>query len=262
MRNNRILLSIITIGLDESEIIETLRPLSSILQSPCIESIVVTPTLSEYLQSMAINSSFILDPGLGVYSAMNTGLSHATGSYIWWLNAGDQSLLKPSSISHLIGFLSSINNQYSNANYPIIYCGVSTISFSKFNFTNVWFAFSFLTLGMPISHQNILVPLSNHHPFSSYYRYSSDISLKFDLILIDRASLLSYPLKLSRLSAGGISDQNRLAVFSERFRILINSPLYYLSPVFLFSYSIRVIRETIARILKYILFSPHRFLSE
>ena len=49
MRNNRILFSIITIGLDESEIIETLRPLSSILQSPCIESIVVTPTLSEYL---------------------------------------------------------------------------------------------------------------------------------------------------------------------------------------------------------------------
>ena len=81
---NNIFLSIITVGLCDQDIIDTLYPLNNILGSSLIESIVVIPYPNAYLQQSRPHSCFISDPGKGVYSAMNEGLHHATGAYVWF----------------------------------------------------------------------------------------------------------------------------------------------------------------------------------
>ena len=84
---DKILLSLITVGLNENEIYSTLKPLTSCFACSYIESIVVTPCQSECLQNLLPHTNFIHDSGSGVYSAMNQGLSFASGTYVWFLNA-------------------------------------------------------------------------------------------------------------------------------------------------------------------------------
>ena len=86
-------LSVITVGLIEAEILGTLQPLKALIENESVESIVITPHITSNLRRSLPLSSFYEDEGEGVYQAMNHGLSKAKGSYVWFLNAGDQSLL-------------------------------------------------------------------------------------------------------------------------------------------------------------------------
>lgn len=252
--SNNPFLSIITVGLDESEIIETLKPLTSSLCLASLEIIVATPFLTDTLREKLPNAAFISDPGYGVYSAMNEALRFASGVYVWFLNAGDQSLIDLNSINSLLRDLSTTMHIYSSNKLPIVFFGSrSCCLYDFFSCNRLILKLTLLSLGMPISHQNILIPLSAHKPFLTNYRYSSDYSLLIDLIFRYNIPCLCRSFKLARLAPGGISDINRFSVLAERFRITAPLFSYAYSPVSLLIYVVRVFREALACIAKKIL---------
>ena len=259
---NLILLSIITIGIDESEILESLQPIKSILGIPDIESIIVTPNYDLDFQQSLPFSRFIQDPGLGVYPAMNTGLRCANGSYVWFLNAGDKCLLDHNSILSLLEILrKNLHLSDSKKLLPII---IFNSRIFRTSYANCLSSFllkcSLFSLGMPISHQNILIPLSIHKLFSLDYSYCSDYHLFVDLVF-NSGSLTTFSnLNLSCLRPGGISDINRLHVFYERFCVMSSLFPKPYSLVFFVFCGTRIFRELVARFLKKI-FSYLAFVS-
>jgi hypothetical protein len=92
-------ISVITVAaFDAPRLSKTLTSVSQILSND-IEQIVVYPQAdrkSKHLvDSFASKSHYLKfanDTGAGIYPAMNLGLSHATGSYCWFVNCGDEVL--------------------------------------------------------------------------------------------------------------------------------------------------------------------------
>lgn len=260
MPDNNILLSIITVGLDEHEILETLEPLTPILSSSSLQSIVVVPVVTNTMKKNLPHSKFLTDSGQGVYLAMNDGLRFAQGSYVWFLNAGDQSLIDPIGMHTLLNDLQKYCFNSSAFSLPIIFfCGSYPFIFLSSLLGNYFIKLSLFSLGMPVSHQNILVPLSIHKSFSSHYHFSSDFQLLVDLIFKRSTPFLTKSVKISHLSPNGISDQNRLLVFAERFQIISQLHSFFFFPFFLSMYFLRCTREILARYIKSLLHS--RFFS-
>jgi len=105
----RLVLSVITVGLCPRDIINTLFPLTNALIDARVEFVVVTPLTN--LDSIAkyISAVFVHDQGEGVYQAMNLGISASRGDYLWFLNSGDEPLLTPGSFASLLSSLSCQN---------------------------------------------------------------------------------------------------------------------------------------------------------
>lgn len=250
---NDFLFSVITVGLNESEIIDTLLPLTSSSSLAHFEIIVVTPFISDNLRGSLPSASFISDPGNGVYSAMNMALRFASGAYVWFLNAGDKSSFDHISINTLIRDLRTIMHNYPTNKLPILFFGECFLSNRLRLCNHLFLKLTLLSLGMPISHQNILIPLSAHKPFTSIYRYSSDYFSLMSLIFKNNVPFVCRPFKLALLVPGGISDLNRYSVLSERLLITVRLFSYIYSPTFLVVYILRLLREALASTSKTIL---------
>ena len=248
--HHKIILSLITVGLDENEIYTTLSPLMSCFACSSVESIVVTPSPSQHLLTLLPHTNFLLDQGSGVYSAMNQGLSFASGTYIWYLNAGDQSLMDSVGMKSLINDLITISTNHSLQQLPIIFFGMSSLRLnSSFCLDNFLLKIYLLTLGMPLSHQNILFVRSSHNFFSCSYRYCCDFEVLSDIVLFsDSKALFSSSIPIAQLSPGFISDRNRHSVFRERFKILINKVHFYFVPLVVLGFIVRSLCELSRRI--------------
>lgn len=252
MPDNNIFLSIITVGLDEHQITATLNPLIAGISSSSIESIVVTPFPTDSLQNLLPSSKFVADPKCGVYSAMNEGLRIASGSYVWFLNAGDESLLDGVSLKFMLEDLQRSLIGCSVYNLPIVLFGCGFPYFiDLFCFRILFLRFTLLSLGMPVSHQNMFFARSLHKPFSKKYRYSSDYEIFSDLVFTSRCGILFASSRpIANLVAGGISDSNRLSVFQERFSILIRLVRFPYAPIVVIGFLFRTLRELVASSIK------------
>ena len=205
-------------------------------------------------------SQFIIDSGHGVYLAMNDGLQSALGSYVWFLNAGDRSLIDPIGMQSLLIDLKKYLVNPSAISLPIFFfCGSNPFVFFTSLLSHFYIKFSLFSLGMPVSHQNILIPLSIHKPFATQYDFSSDYRLLVDLIFKHSIPLLAKSVKIAQLSPNGISDRNRLLVFSERFKIITQLYSLFYFPFFLSMYFLRSSRELLAHNIKRLFASQNVF---
>lgn len=246
-----ILITVITVGLVESEIINTVCPLSPLFELPSVESIIVTPDPTDQIKSLLPFSFFHVDPGLGVYDAMNEGLLHANGSYIWFLNAGDDSLVQPSDIQPLLDKIRLLTRSSEHTLPIILFVSNPFISHLPHSLNIFFFKLSMVSLGMPVSHQNILVPSVIHKHFSLMYSFCSDYNLLSSLIFRKKSPVIIHTIhQLAHLSSGGISDTNRISVFTERLHIMLSIFPFILIPVFYIFYVFRSTREYIASFAK------------
>jgi len=251
-------LSIITVGLCPSEIVTTLQPLINTLTDPRVELVVVTSFDNIDCVSQSIPAIYVPDQGDGVYQAMNLGISASTGDYLWFLNAGDKPLMSSASFYSLLG---SLSRQRLNVVVSELYF----FGFQPFAANRPWFHSLFITFLkllvlfsiMPVSHQNILFLRSCHRPFSLRYKYSCDFEILADLILAAKCDIIFASSKpIAELSAGGMSDTNRLSVFRERLAILSAVSSNYLAPIILLGFLSRSIREAFASTVKILINKP------
>lgn len=101
----RPLISIITVCYNAGDTIErTLRSVSAQTYQN-IEYIVIdggsSDSTLELIAHLAPQALVWSEPDRGIYDAMNKGLRHATGDYIWYLNAGD-ALAHPTIVADLV----------------------------------------------------------------------------------------------------------------------------------------------------------------
>lgn len=245
-------LSVITVGLSSSDIITTLSPLTDTLSDPRVEFVVVTPLPNVASVSSCISAVFVSDQGEGVYQAMNLGISAARGDYLWFLNSGDECLLNRSGFSSLLSTLSS--QRLKAAQSSLLLYGFQPPGAYKpwlSSLTIVFLRLLAMLSIMPVSHQNILFLRAYHKPFSTRYKYSCDFEALIDFMLVSECDISFASRKpIAKLSAGGISDSNRLGVFRERYNILLKISNKHVAPLFAIGFLVRVFRELVSSKIK------------
>jgi len=245
-------LSIITIGLEPSEIIATLRPLVNKIDDQRFELIVVTPFPNIKAISNCIPAVFVPDQGEGVYQAMNLGISASSGDYLWFLNSGDKCLLTSSSFCSFLTYLSALSPD--SIDGTLLFFGFQPYGLIRLfspSFSNFLLRLFILLSIMPVSHQNILFSRFNHSPFSLRHKLSCDFEVLVKFVFLLKCNVLfASPKPIARLSAGGISDSNRLDVFRERYSILRSLTNSFLAPVIIIGFAVRCLRELVVSRIK------------
>jgi glycosyltransferase involved in cell wall biosynthesis len=158
----------------------------------------------------------ISEPDQGLYDAMNKGLQLATGSYVWFLNSGDQ-IYSPDTVEKMVEGMEGLPD--------IIYGGTMIIDEAQNEVGDrrlrppdqlTWKSFR---KGMVVCHQSILVKRDLAPRYNLEYRFSADIDWVIRASL--KAGLIHKSgLVLSRFLEGGLTDHNIKAGLKERFRIM------------------------------------------
>jgi len=189
------------------------------------ESIIVVGTSEDLTLSFAtkIASSdkrikVLEQVGLGIYSAMNQGISYARGTHVCFMNAGDEFA------SH--GILSKAAKEIANVNYGVIMAGHSVIHADRIQefkssrkiISDIEFAFN----RRSGCHQSMFFrrqTLLDVGGFDTKYTLASDFDLMLKVLRKDGGLRVSEIY--SRISPGGVADVGILIVHQEKHQIRI-----------------------------------------
>lgn len=147
--------------------------------------VVVTPNVARVQElCKGLPVDVVVDPGHGVYSAMNVGRKHVQTSLVLYLNAGDEIEGDPLKAVDDVGILQyrvvgAFGNRYCSA------------------------GFHFTVFGRGYCHQAVLLP-RDHQPYNEKYRVSADfgvIRAAFPNIRVTR----KYPVGSVVFYKGGLS---------------------------------------------------------
>lgn len=229
------LISIVTVVYNAADLLvktmESVR--AQIQQYPHIEYIVVDGaskdgTLEVIQENEDIVSKWISEPDKGIYDAMNKGLSMCSGTFVWFLNAGD--------FIYSHRFLSDVfgeeacrdGNTLGSAGdgWADIYYGQTQLVDSEWHPAGMrrlrapekLTARSF-RWGMLVCHQSILVRRSLTIPYDCRYKCSADFN--WVLFALEKAVDAVYTGQIMACYLkGGKSRKMLLLSWRERFQIM------------------------------------------
>jgi len=159
-------------------------------------------------------AAFISEPDSGIYDAMNKGITHATGFYLLFLNAGD-ALASDDTLLQLAEYIQELQETpdfiYGDAleerpGHPHVYKPARPYKKSAY--------------GMFTHHQAMLYrkDLINELRYDTEYKIAADY--KFTLQYLARARTIVYfPAPLCLFESGGISQQKAALGRKEQIRI-------------------------------------------
>ena len=162
-------------------------------------------------------STFISEPDNGVYDAMNKGIGHANGEYVFFLNAGD--LLYDSKV------LENIASIIQSKNPDVIYGDtvLTDQSGMEKSFRRLrppkrlnW---KKLKYGMLICHQSFFVKTSIAEGYNLNYRFVADYDWMIRVLKHSRKNINSH-IVISKFLEGGLSQSKRLQSLKERFNVM------------------------------------------
>lgn len=180
-----------------------------------------------------IVARWISEQDHGLYDAMNKGLSLATGTYVWFMNAGD-CLAETHTLLKLVSFLhSTFPNNPSNVDnqglFPDFLYGETLIVDEHYNVLGprrlkapavlTWKKFQW---GMLVCHQSMIVRRTIAQPFNIHYKYSADFD--WAIRCMKASSLIcNTGLVLTHFQTGGLTDKRMKASLKERFSIMADN---------------------------------------
>lgn len=170
----------------------------------------------------------------GIYDAMNKGVDLASGSWINYMNAGDQFFDEMVIESIFI-------NEIRHDEADVIYGDVLVV-YPEYNYmSKVRKAgrLSDLWKGMQFSHQSVLIAADyiRQNKFNLTYRLAADFNLIYSAYRQGR-SFFYTGQTLASTSSGGASDIQRVQVYRERMRIVFRMNGQALALLY---YSIRMV---------------------
>jgi glycosyltransferase involved in cell wall biosynthesis len=219
--------SIITVTYNAEKTLE--RTLKSVAAQtyPHIEYIIIdgastdnTLSIIKNFQRPAFNFQLVSEPDNGLYDAMNKGLQHATGDYVWFLNAGDT--------LHDNATVEKVSQQIVQAETPpdVIY-GETDIVDGEGKFiarrrlkapsTLTWKSFK---MGMLVCHQSFIAKRELAPLFDVRYRFSADFDWCIRCLKASQ-NICNAHLTLSRYLNEGMTTANRNVSLKERFSIMV-----------------------------------------
>ncbi|MDL2221573.1 glycosyltransferase [Parabacteroides sp. OttesenSCG-928-N08] len=164
-------------------------------------------------------SYWISEPDNGLYDAMNKGMRHATGDYVWFMNAGD-TIYTADTVQKMVDKIKK------KVSLPDIIYGETMIVDSdnrpvgrrrlKAPKRLTWKSFK---MGMLVCHQSFLVKREIATPYDTAYRHVAD----FDWCIRSMKQaqrIQNSGLVLSNYMEGGMSAIHRKASLKERYAVM------------------------------------------
>jgi glycosyltransferase involved in cell wall biosynthesis len=248
MKNNP-WISIITVVFNNKDHIRS--TIESVLGQTCpsIEFIIIDggstdgslDIIRQYEKSVDV---IISEPDLGIYDAMNKGISKAGGTFILFLNSGD-SLFDKDTITQ-VSSLQEADIYYGETAFykpDNTYLGLrSEVTTRKLPSNLKMKNFLF---GMPVSHQSFIVRKSIAPGFDLKYACSADIDWCIKC-LKESNKTVNTNITISKFQVGGFSDKNRSNCLKERFSIYTH---YFALPLILGAHLVIFFRYLIQNLL-------------
>ena len=172
----------------------------------------------ELVQKLAPRANVFSEPDKGIYDAMNKGLKHATGEYIWYVNAGD-ALPSPSTVEDLVS-LACVDH------LPDVIYGDTRLIDDKEQDLGLrrlrppreltWQSFR---SGMLVCHQAFIAKRSLTPTFDLRYRFSADVDWCIR-ILKEAKDCFFLPYPIALYLSEGTTTANHRASLLERFDVM------------------------------------------
>lgn len=216
--------TIITITYNAAHWLE--RTVLSILSQsyPNIEYLIIdggsTDGTVDIIKQYAPGIAFWLsEPDEGLYDAMNKGLKHASGDYVWFINAGDM-LQTADTIQRIVMKISKrrtlpdiIYGETAIVNAEGKMVGMRRLRAPK-NLT--WKSFR---MGMLVCHQSFIVKRSIAPEYDLHYRLSADYDWCIRCMKLAK-SIYNTKIVLTDYLEDGLSTAQRSASLKERYEIM------------------------------------------
>jgi glycosyltransferase involved in cell wall biosynthesis len=170
--------------------------------------------ITDLIRSRGINTSFISEPDLGIYDAMNKGVSHSDADYVIFINSGD--IL-------LSGFFErAVHNKLCSILNQGDYAGLALNCVYDFGWKKVLVKarrVNFWIPRMPSIHQGIIYKrlLLLEVPYSLAYKICGDFENICRLIKKYKFGILN--INIAQLTAGGVSTLKPFTLARESFSV-------------------------------------------
>lgn len=171
---------------------------------------------------------WLSEPDHGIYDAMNKGLTHATGNYIYYLGA-DDCLLAPTSISQVVSFLQD------NPEVDVLCASVMMVD-SVYRIEKVYssnFSEADVLSGYNTPHQGMFVrrEILQKHRFDTSYHIAADYKNFLKFYLDQNIALKKSAMIVAYYANDGVSGNGSDAQRMEDVRALqengVNVTAYY-----------------------------------
>ena len=207
---NNPLLSIITINFNNAEGLRKTLESVRIQDDISYEHIIIDGGSSD--SSVQVIEEYLKDPvyskhvtfwcsekDKGIYNAMNKGIGHACGKYVYMLNSGDQ--LVPHILSFAFPYLEKNNDS-------VIYGAIDCYNGATYEGTLCHKDSDLKTMMIP--HQGSFVPLKIHNEYGLYDENFKIVADREFMVRIKKASVqfTHIPLIICIYDVSGISSQN------------------------------------------------------
>jgi putative colanic acid biosynthesis glycosyltransferase len=172
-----------------------------------------TPEIAQSIQEKDGRVRVLNQSESGIYPAMNEGLSHVKGEFVWFMNAGDRFFdshslgialaeIKRRSLDLLLGGHGVASNSEISL-YPSKKTGLGLLDFAFNRRSGCHQAMIFRTSAV-----------KSHNGFNTKYQFASDYDLVLSLIELKQTG--RHAGHLSIVAAGGVSDRNLPLVHREK----------------------------------------------
>ena len=151
----------------------------------------------------------------GIYDAMNKGLQHARGTFVIFMNAGDE-FFDEFVLENALG-----NNRDADFIYgeTVVVDDAGVVLGNRRLSPPKVLHWRSLQRGMCVSHQSIFMRRELAEPYNKEYKISSDIDWTIRMLRKSRKIVNTYTV-ISKFLEGGVSASRRKKGLIERFQIM------------------------------------------
>jgi glycosyltransferase involved in cell wall biosynthesis len=162
-------------------------------------------------------SKWTSGPDTGLYDAMNKGIEMATGSYLWFINAGDEIFEKDTLSAIFKNYENSIDVFYGETLIIDIHGNEIGMHRQKAPEKLNWKS---LKKGMIVSHQSMIVRKEIAPHYNLQYSCSADFDWAIKSLKASK-NIANTQLILTRFLDGGRSKKTIAPSLMERFKIMV-----------------------------------------